>query len=91
MHQAVTRLEAVRARGEKKADLEAAVDTFLDVYTLSQHALRLPRIDRALPAGLPEGIGLDEQRVFLGDDGKGTYVGLVQRRKERGEQVTDTP
>lgn len=91
LHQAVTRLEAVRARGGKKADLEAAVDTFLDVYALSQHALRLPRLDRSLPTRLPEGIELDEQKVFLGDDGKGTYVGLVQRRKGRGEQVTDAP
>jgi len=87
--QAVTRLQAVREGSAKKAELGVAVDTFLDVYALSQHALRLPRIDRALPKGLPEGIELDEQRVFLGDDGKGTYVGLVQRRKERGEQVTN--
>ena len=67
------------------------MDTFLDVYALSQHALRLPRIDRALPEHLPEGIELDEQRVFLGNDGKGSYVGLVQRRKERGEQAPEAP
>jgi hypothetical protein len=91
LYQAVARLEAVRARGGKKADLEAAVDTFLDVYALSQHALRLPRLDRALPEHLPEGIELDEQRVFLGDDGKGTYVGLVQRRKGRDEQAPEAP
>lgn len=91
LYQAVTRLQTMREGGVKKAELETAVDVFLDVYTLSQHALRLPRIDRALPAALPEGIELDEQRVFLGDDGKGTYVGLVQRRKGRGGQVTTTP
>lgn len=66
------------------------MDVFLDVYTLSQRALRLPRIDRALPVGLPEEIGLNEHKVVLGDV-KGTYVGLVQRRKVRGEHATGAP
>ena len=91
LYQAVTRLQTVRERSAKKAELEAAVDSFLDVYALSQHALRLPRIDRALPAGLPEGIELDERKAALGNDTKGTYVGLVQRRKGRGEETPSTP
>ncbi len=90
LHQAVTRLQTARTDGAKKAELETAVDAFLDVYALSQYVLRLPRIARTLPPGLPEGFGLDGQKVSLGDV-KGTYVGLVQRRKERGEQVTATP
>lgn len=91
LYQAVTRLQAIRSGGAKKAELERAMDVFLDVYALSQHALRLPHIDRVIPAGLPEGIELDEQRLFLGHDGKGTYVGLVQRRKGRGEETPGTP
>ncbi len=87
LYQAVTRLQTMREGGIKKAELETAVDVFLDVYALSQHALQLPRIARALPTGLPEGIELDEQKVGLGDV-KGTYVGLVQRRKGRGDQAT---
>ena len=76
LHQAVTRLQALRSGSTKKAELERAVDVFLDVYVFSQHALRLPRLDRALPEHLPEGIELDEQKVFLGSDAKGIYVGL---------------
>lgn len=91
LHQAVTRLQAVQARGAKKAELEAAADVFLDVYALSQHALRLPYIDRTVPAELPEGIAFDEQKVSLGNDAKGTYVGLVQRREDKGEQTPATP
>lgn len=87
LYQAVTQLQTMREGGVEKAELEAAVNVFLDVCALSQHALRLPRIDRALPAHLPEGIELDEQKVSLGDV-KGTYVGLVQRRKSRGGQAT---
>lgn len=91
LHQAVTQLQTLNSSGAKKAELEKAVDTFLDVYALSQHALRLPRIDRALPTELPGGVEFDAQKVLLGDDAKGTYVGLMQRRKGRGEQVPDTP
>ncbi len=91
LHQAVTRLQAVQARGTKKAELEEAVNVFLDVYVLSQHALRLPYIDRAVPAELPEGIELNGQKVALGNDEKGTYVGLVRRRDSRGELAPGTP
>ena len=91
LHQAVTRLQALRLDGSKKAELEGAVDTFLDVYALSQHVLRLPRLDRELPTSLPEGFELDTQKVSLGNDPKGIYVGLVQRRKGREEPVSDTP
>lgn len=91
LHQAVTQLQKVREGSAKKADLEAAVDTFLDVYVLSQHALRLPRIDRTLPAGLPEGIEHDAQKVALGSDPKGAYVGLIQRRAGRGEPDPTPP
>lgn len=91
LHQAVTRLQAVQARSGKKAELEEAVDVFLDVYALSQHALRLPHIDRTVPVELPEGIELNEQKVTLGNDKKGTYIGLVQRRESKGEQAPATP
>lgn len=63
------------------------MNTLLDVYALSQHTLRGSRSDWVLP----EGIEHDERRVVLGNDARGNYVGLVQRRKGRGEQVTDTP
>lgn len=82
LHGAVTRLQDLNTGGAKKAELEAAVTHFLDVYALSQHALRLPRIERKLPSELPKGTELDAQKVFLGEV-KGTYVGLVQRRKEK--------
>ena len=91
LHQAVTRLQALRSGGGKKAELEGAVDTFLDVYALSQHALKLPRLDRPLPAGLPEGLELDPQKVTLGNDPKGTYVGLVPKRQGRGGKAPDAP
>ena len=84
LYQAVTRLQAVREGTAKKAELEGAVDTFLDVYALSQHALRLPRLERPLPAGLPEGLERDAQKVGLGNDAKGTFVGLVSKRQGRG-------
>ena len=91
LHQAVTRLQVLRSDGSKKAELETAVDTFLDVYALSQHVLRLPRLDRELPTVLPEGFELDTQKVGMGNDSKGTYVGLVQRRRGKEEPVSDTP
>lgn len=91
LHQAVTRLQTMQEGSVKKAELGAAVEVFLDVYALSQHALRLPRIDRSLPAHLPEGIELDERKVTLGSDTKGTYVGLVQRREKNAEQAPATP
>lgn len=72
-------------------ELGAAVDVLLNVYALSQHALRLPRIDRALPAELPEGIEHDANKVTLGNDAKGTYVGLVQKRGAKGEGASVTP
>ncbi len=92
LHQAVMHLQALRSDGSKKAELEGTVDTFLDVYALSQHSLKLPRLDRALPTSLPAGFALDAQKVGLGDDSKGTYVGLVQRRKGKEKQVSkNTP
>lgn len=91
LHQAVSQLQAVQVGGAKKTELEAAVTTFLDVYALSQYALRLPRIERTLPTRLPEGIKHDEQKVMLGDDAKGTYVGLVKRRQEKSERASGTP
>ena len=87
LHQAVTRLQAVRKGTAKKAELEGAVDTFLDVYALSQHALRLPRLERALPTGLPEGLERDAQKVDLGHDAKGTFVGLVAKRQGRSTKA----
>ena len=54
------------------------------MYALSQHALRLPRLERPLPAGLPEGLERDAQKVMLGNDAKGTFVGLVSKRQGRG-------
>ena len=84
LYGAVTRLQDLRLSGSKKAELEEAVDTFLDVYALSQYALRLPRLKRALPTELPEGTNLDSNKVGLGNDAMGTYVGLVPRRKGRG-------
>jgi hypothetical protein len=91
LYQAVMRLQALQAGGAKKAEFGAAVEVFLDVYALSQHALRLPRIDRTLPAGLPEGIELDERKVTLGSDTRGTYVGLVQRPEKNAEQAPASP
>lgn len=91
LHQAVTRLQTMQEGSVKKAELGAAVEVFLDIYVLSQHALRLPRIDRALPSHFPEGIELDEHKVALGNDTKGMYVGLVQKRERKGEQAQATP
>lgn len=91
LYQAVTRLQALRNGGGKKAELEGAVDTFLDIYALSQHALKLPRLERPLPAGLPEGVEFDARKVTLGNDPKGTYVGLVPKRKGRAGEVPDAP
>lgn len=87
LHQAVTRLQTVRGGPAKKAELEGAVDTFLDVYALSQHALRLPRLERALPPGLPAGIEVDAQKIGLGHDAKGTFVGLVAKRQGRSDKA----
>ena len=78
LHQAVTQLQALTASGTKKAALTYAIDVFLDTYALSQHALRLPVIERALPKQLPPEISLGEQ-VTLGNDDKGNYVGLIRR------------
>ena len=79
-----------RGRGTQTTSFNArargALDAFLDVYALSQHALRLPRLDRALPPGLPEGVALDAQKVDLGHDAKGTFVGLVSKRHGRGDK-----
>lgn len=88
LHQAVTQLQALQVSSTKKAALAHATDVFLDTYALSQHALRLPVIERALPRALPPEISLGEQAT-LGDDGKGNYVGLVRRptgapRKKEG-------
>lgn len=85
IYQAVVRLHTLRTGTTKKAELENAVDVFLDVYALSQHALRLPALDRPLPKELPAGISHDAQRVALGDDAKGGYVGLVRRRETKRE------
>ena len=85
LHQAVTRLQALQGTGTKKADLVHAVEVFLDTYTLSQHALRLPAVGRTLPKQLPPEIALDEQKVVLGDDSKGNYVGLVKRPTRVGK------
>ena len=90
LYQTVIQLQGLRLDGSKKAELERAVDIFLDVYVLSQHALRLPRLDRALPTGLPEGIKLDAQKVGLGEV-KGTYVGLVPRHQAKGESALTNP
>ena len=79
LFQAVTRLQTLKAQGAKKAELTAAVSTFLEVYALSQHALRLPPLAGPLPERLPEGIKMDPQ-VTLGRDAKGVYVGLVKRK-----------
>lgn len=79
LHQAVTQLQKLQAGGSKKAELRDAVNVFLDTYALSQHALRLPVIERTLPEQLPREITLDEQRVALGYDDKGDYVGLVKK------------
>ncbi len=78
LHQAVTQLQALQASSTKKAALAHATDVFLDTYALSQHALRLPVIERTLPKQLPPEISLGEQ-VTLGDDSKGNYVGLIRR------------
>ena len=83
LHQAVTQLQELEQKSMKKAEVEARVRTFLDVYALSQHALNLPALERPLPTQLPAGITLDEARVELGDD-KGVYVGL-RRRLQRDE------
>lgn len=91
LHQAVTRLQAVREGTAKKAELEGAVDAFLDVYALSQYALRLPRLERALPTGLPEGVEFDAQKVGLGHDAKGIFVGLVLKRQGRSDKAQDAP
>lgn len=91
LYGAVTHLQALRSGGSKKAELEGAVDTFLDIYALSQHALKLPRLERPLPTGLPEGLELDTQKFTLGNDPKGTYVGLVPKRQGRGGKASDTP
>lgn len=82
-HQAVTHLQRVHASGSKKAELEQAVNLFLDVYALSQHALRLPEVERDIPRQLSEGITVDEQKVALENDVKGRYVGFVKGQRER--------
>ena len=79
LFQAVTQLQTLNAQGAKKAELTAAVSTFLEVYALSQHALRLPPLAGPLPERLPEGIKIDPH-VTLGRDAKGVYVGLVKRK-----------
>ncbi len=91
LHQAVTRLQLLHTAGSKKAELERAVEVFLDVYALSQHALRLPALERELPKRLPEGISLDEQKVTLGNDAKGTYVGLLRRSQKSPEKAAGPP
>ena len=91
LYQAVTRLQTLRLDGSKKAELEAAVDTFLDVYALSQYALKLPQLGRALPTSLPEGFALDTQKAGLGNDPKGSYVGLVGRRRGKNGGDSDVP
>ena len=91
LYHVVTRLQEMRRNGSKKADLEGTVDTFLDVYALSQHALRLPRLERALPTELPDGIELDAQKVSLGNGPTGFYVGLVGRRKGRDNEGPAAP
>ena len=78
--QAVTRLHALHTQGAKKTELEEAVKTFLEVYALSQHALRLPPLAGPLPERLPEGVALDPQKVTLGRDARGVYVGLTRRK-----------
>lgn len=80
LYQTVRTLETLRSGPSKKADLEAAVDTFLAVYRVSQHALRLPPLPGDVPGQLPEGVVLDERKVTLGRDPKGTYVGLVRKK-----------
>ena len=85
LHQAVTQLQAVQTGGGKKADLDHAVSVFLNVYALSQYALRLPTIERNLPRQLPQGIALDERKVMLGNNAKGTYVGLVRRQAAKSD------
>lgn len=86
LHQAVTKLQEIELSGGKKSDIQVAVSFFLDIYALSQHALRLPAIDRALPRQLPTGVELDDRAVALGDDDTGKFVGLVRRRaKKAGE------
>ena len=47
------------------------------MYVLLQHALRLPRLERALPAELPDGTELDAPKVEV----KGTYIGLITRHQ----------
>jgi len=84
LHQAVTHLKTLRAQGAKKADLEGAVDVFLELYALSQHVLRLPDVGLAPPRELPEGIEVDESRVSLGNDAHGRYVGLIRKRRGGG-------
>ena len=66
------------------------VVSVLDVYVLSQHALRLPRLERALPAGLPQGTELDEPKVGPGEVG-GTYVGLIPRHQRSDEFALTNP
>lgn len=78
--QAVNRLREAELSGGKKSELQDAVRSFLDVYALSQHALGLPPIERALLRQLPEGVEFDDRAVALGDDDAGKYVGLVRRR-----------
>lgn len=82
LHQTVTRLQSLVQGGAKKADLEVAVEVFLDVYVLSQHALKLPMLERALPSHLPPTVELDSSKVTLGNDAKGKFVGLVKRTAE---------
>lgn len=83
LHQAVTTLQQLEQKGTKKAELEGAVRTFLDVYALSQHALKLPDIERPLPTTFPAGIDFDETKIKLGES-KGQFVGLL-RRTNKGE------
>ncbi len=61
-----------------------------NVYALSQHALRLPRLERALPAELPDGTELDAPKVGPGEVG-GTYVGLVPRHQGSNESALTSP
>ena len=61
-----------------------------NVHALSQHALRLPRLERALPTELPEGTELDAPKVGLGGVG-GTPVGLILRHHGSDESALTNP
>ncbi len=84
LHDPLELLEAATGAGH-------AVMTTYPVGVWQVVQLRLPRLERPLPTELPEGIKLNAQKVSLGNGPTGVYVGLVERRRGRGNEDLAAP